>query len=160
MVAHAPRADPHMIGGDFSWRDHFQGAKAQGVKGASGSVHISRVYRGRSDNLYKFAISAPILDRQNNFLGVIATAVTTDASMGLVFPHDESRRVALIAPRDIDSPDLRPESTKDQYVILYHPGYRKGLDPVEFPYINKIGLKPDLVNNQQFQLSPTLSRVG
>jgi hypothetical protein len=130
-----------MIGRDFSWRNHFQGAKALGLKGAGGLVHISRVYRGRSDNFYKFAVSAPILDAQKNFLGVIATSVTTDASMGLVFLHGDSRKVALIAPTDIDHPDLAPESSGDNYVVLYHPGYRKGVDPVEFPYVNKIRMK-------------------
>jgi hypothetical protein len=149
MVAHAPRAD-NVIGGDFSWRDHFQGAKALGVKGAGGSVYISRVYRGRSDNIYKFAISAPILDHQNNFLGTIATAVTTNASMGLVSPSDDKRKVALIAPTDINSPE---ERRVDKYVVLYHPGYRKGIDPVEFPYLKKIGRLPAPVNNPQFQLS-------
>jgi len=140
MVAHAPRAD-QMIGGDFSWRNHFQGAKALGLKGVSGSVHISRVYRGRSDNFYKFAVSAPILDGQKNFLGVIATSVTTDASMGLVFLHEDNRKVALIAPTDIDNPDAAPASSSDKYVVLYHPGYRKGVDPVAFPYVNKIRMK-------------------
>ena len=148
MMVHAPRAD-HVIGGDFSWRDHFQGAKARSVKVAGGSVHISRVYRGYSDNIYKFAISAPILDRHNNFLGTIATSVTTDASLGPVFLHDDNRKVALIAPTDINSPE---ERRLDKYVVLYHPGYRKGIDPVEFPYIDKIRMKPDLVNDQQFQL--------
>ena len=158
MVAHAPRAD-NLIGGDFSWRNHFQGAKALSVKGAGGSVHISRVYRGRSDNFYKFAISAPILDAKKNFLGVIATSVITDASMGLVILHGDNRKVALIAPTDTDSPKLRLDSNAEKYVVLYHPGYRKGIDPVEFPYINKIGLKRDLVNNPQFQLADSTAQI-
>ena len=149
MMVHVPRAD-HVIGGDFSWRNHFQGAKARAVKGPGGTVHVSRVYRGYSDNIYKFAISAPILDRQNNFLGTIATSVTTDASLGPVFLHDDRRKVALIAPTDINSPE---ELRIEKYVVLYHPGYRKGIDPVEFPYIDKIRIKPDLLNDQQFQLS-------
>jgi hypothetical protein len=133
MVVHAPPAD-YMIGGDFSWRDHFQGAKMQGMKG-SRAVHISKVYRGRSDNLYKFAFSAPILDSRNNFLGVIATSVTTDASMGLVFLHDDNRKVALVAPEDIDTPN---EPRNDKYVVLYHPGYSRGTDAVKFPFLEKI----------------------
>ena len=82
MIVHAPRAD-HVIGTDLSWRDHFQGAKEK-----SGAVHVSRVYRGYSDNIYKFAISAAILDRQNGFLGTIATSVTTEWIVHLpVFEH-------------------------------------------------------------------------
>jgi serine/threonine-protein kinase len=154
MVAHAPRAD-HMIGGDFSWRDHFQGAKARAVSGGGGSVYISRVYRGRSDDTYKFAISAPILDRQNNFSGTIATSVTTDASLGSVVLHDDARKVALIAPTDINSPE---ERRVDRYVVVYHPGYRKGMDPVEFPHIDKIGMKPDPPDARQSQFSD--SKLG
>lgn len=155
MMVHAPRADK-VIGGDFSWRNHFQGAKALGIKGTGGSVHISRVYRGYSDNIYKFAISAPILDRQKNFLGTIATSVTTDASLGPVFIRDDNRKVALIAPTDINSPK---EPRIEKYVVLYHPGYQKGVDPVEFPHIDKIRMKPDLVSNQQTQLADSKLRI-
>ena len=131
MVAHAPLANT--IGQDFSWRDHFQGAKKQGVAGHSRPVHISRVYLGRSDNLYKFAISAPILDREKNFLGVIATSVTTDATMGLVHVTDPRRVWALIAPKDIDSAELDPQSHIGEYVVLIHPAYQRGVPAVEFP---------------------------
>ena len=159
MVAHAPRAD-QMIGGDFSWRNHFQGAKALGLKGAADSVHISRVYRGRSDNFYKFAVSAPILDAHKNFLGVIATSVTTDAAMGLVSLHEGKRKVALIAPTDTDNPDIGLESRLDKYVVLYHPGYRKGMDPVEFPHLNKIGVRPGLLSKQEFQLADSNRQIS
>jgi predicted Ser/Thr protein kinase len=159
MVAHAPRAD-QLIGSDFSWRNHFQGAKALGTKGAGGSVYISRVYRGRSDNFYKFAMSAPILDAKKNFLGVIATSVITDASMGLVFLHEDKRKVALIAPTDTDNPEIALASGTDNYVVLYHPGYRKGVNPVEFPYIKKIGMKPAPVDNPQFQLSDSKLQIS
>jgi eukaryotic-like serine/threonine-protein kinase len=126
MVAHAPRAD-HMIGGDLSWRDHFRGARAKAVAPAEGVIHVSRVYRGRSD---KFAVSAPIMDRRGSFLGTIATSVTTGASMGPVFLHDDKRKVAMVAPADINHPD---EPRANRHLILYHPSYRKGIDPVEFP---------------------------
>jgi hypothetical protein len=77
---------------------------------------------------------------------VIATSVTTDASMGLVFSHDESRKVALIAPTDIDTPT---EKHADRHVVLYHPGYRKGTDPVEFPFIEKLRMNAEGVHNDQ-----------
>ena len=131
MVAHAPLGN--VIGQGFSWRDHFQGAKRHGVAGYSRLVHISLVYRGRSDNLYKFAISAPILDRGNNFLGVIATSVTTDATMGLVHVTDPRRIWGFIAPIDVDSPEDDPRSVLGKYVILSHPAYRRGIPAVEFP---------------------------
>ena len=159
MVAHAPRAD-QMIGGDFSWRNHFQGARALAMEGAGGSVHVSRVYHGRSDNFYKFAVSAPILDVQKHFLGVIATSVTTDASMGLVVLHEGKRKVALIAPSDTDDPEVPLENSPAKYVILYHPGYRKGIDPVEFPYLRKIGVRPDVISKQQFPLADSQLQIS
>ena len=115
-------------------------------------MHISRVYRGLSDNLYKFAISAPILDNEEKFLGVIATSVTTDATIGLVYLHDDSREVALIAPRDVDSREPRQQGTLGKYVVLFHPAYRRGVHAVEFPNTTKIGRIPEPLHDRQLQL--------
>ena len=132
----------------FSWRDYFQGAKWHMTHQLTGnpstvvegnlkkrgrqSIHISRVYRGRSDTLYKFAISAPIWDDGERFLGVIATSVSTDATMGLVTLPDD-RVVALIAPRDVENAEVDPRSDVGQYVVLFHPAYGPGVQPVYFP---------------------------
>jgi hypothetical protein len=144
MVAHAPPAD-YMLGRDFSWRNHFQGARAKAGMPAGSALHVSHVYRGRSDDVYKFSVSAPIVDSQNNFLGTIATSVAT---MPIII-SDDSRKVALIAPADINSPD---ERRSDKHVIVYHPGYRKGIDPVEFPAIDRISMKPRTAGSQQPEL--------
>lgn len=136
MVARVRPDQPHiddLTKDSFNWRDYFQGAKSHLGKRGIGSVHISRVYRGKSDDLYKFAITAPIWDDQEKFLGVIATSVTTDATMGLVHVTDPRRVWAIIAPKDIDSPELDPRSVLGKYVILFHPAYRHGVPAVEFP---------------------------
>ena len=159
MLAHVPRSD-ESIGSDYSWRNHFQGAKALGLKGITGSVYVSRVYRGRSDNFYKFAVSAPILNAEKRFVGVITTSVMTDASMGLVSLHGDNRKVALIAPTDVDSPELKLDSNNEKYVVLYHPGYRKGIDPVEFPYANKVGVRRGAIADEQFQLSDAKLQIS
>jgi eukaryotic-like serine/threonine-protein kinase len=159
MLAHVPPAE-QSVGADFSWRNHFQGAKALGLKGITGAVYISRVYRGRSDNFYKFAVSAPILDAQKKFLGVIATSVITDASMGLVALHGDNRKVALVAPTDIDSPEFKLENGAEKYVVLYHPGYRKGIDPVEFPYLKKVPARRDVIPDEQFQLADAKLQIA
>ncbi|MBI4443570.1 MAG: hypothetical protein HY649_09385 [Acidobacteria bacterium] len=122
---------------DVTWRDHFRGAMSLGLEGRTGSVHISRVYRGRSDNLYKFAISAPILDGQKNFVDVIATSVATDATMALVDLHDDRREVVLIGPRDVDGPET-DRTTELGYAVLFHPAHRRGADPAEFSDQGKI----------------------
>ena len=130
IVARVRPGQPNLddlIEDSFSWRDYFQGAKRHMGQRAIRSVHISRVYRGKSDDLYKFAISAPVWDDQERFRGVIATSVTTDATMGLVHVTDPGRVWALIAPKDVDSPGLDPRSHIGEYVVLFHPAYRRGV---------------------------------
>ena len=117
----------------FGWRDYFQGAKIHSGLGRQKQIHISSVYRGRIDDLYKFAISAAILDRNERFLGVIATSVTTDAAIGLVDLDDPRREVTLIAPKDVDSAELDGGGTPVEYVVLFHPAYGRGVAAVEFP---------------------------
>jgi len=90
-------------------------------------VHIAKVYRGLTDGLYKFVISAPILDGNGKFAGVICTSVTTDATLGPVITEDARRRVALIAPEDKESPD---QSEPGKAVVLFHPAYGRGVTPV------------------------------
>ena len=131
-------ADDDLTRESFEWRDYFHGAKTHSGLGSRRQIHISSVYRGRSDDLYKFAISAPILDSNNGFLGVIATSVTTDATMGLVDLDDPRREVALVAPKDVDSAQLDGGAKPVEYVVLFHPAYGHGAAAVEFPDSNQI----------------------
>ena len=135
-------ADDDLSGEIFGWRDYFHGAKAHSGLGSRRQIHISSVYRGRSDDLYKFAVSAPILDSNEIFLGVIATSVTTDATMGLVDLDDPRREVALIAPKDVASAELDAGGKPIEYVVLFHPAYRRGVAAVDFPDAGEI--VPDL----------------
>jgi len=117
---------------DFSWRDYFKGARAhRGLLGRR-VAHVSSVYRSKIDDFFKFAISVPILDDRRRFLGVITTSVTADAAMGRVILEDPRRKVALIAPKDIDSP-ATDSGQPGKAVIAFHPGYHRGIDAVEFP---------------------------
>ncbi len=118
----------------FNWRDYFQGATMHSGQEGRRSVHVSKVYLSRNDDLYKFAISAPILGEDGQFLGVIVSGVTTDAAMGLVDLEDDRRTVALMAPRDTDQSDspVRPDAA----VILFHPAYEHGVRAVEFERMN------------------------
>jgi len=118
---------------DFSWRDYFSGTKEHaGLPGRS-SVHISRVFRSQIDDHFKFALSAPVLDSERTLRGVITTLVTTDAAMGRVILEDSRRKVAMIAPRDIDNPGLDAQNQFSKAVIVFHPGYHRGVDAVQFP---------------------------
>jgi len=118
---------------DFSWRDYFDGARDhRGLPGRS-SVHISKIYRSRIDDRFKLAISAPVLGADQRFLGVITTSVTTDAAMGRVILEDARRKVVLIAPRDIDSPEEGLANRISRNMILFHPAYARGVDAVDHP---------------------------
>ena len=142
MVARTRPGKPiieDLTGENFDWRDYFQGARGHNGLGDSRSVHVSSVYRGRSDDLYKFAISVPILGSDDTFLGVICTSMTTDATMGLVQLEDPLREVVLIAPKDVEEPGLETPSPLNKYVILFHPAYRRGVPAVEYSDPSKIG---------------------
>jgi len=130
--------DEDFIEQDFSWRDYFIGAKAHRSLENRTSFHISSVYRGRIDDLYKFAISAPIMDSNERFLGVIATSVTTNTTMGLVHLEDPGREVVLIAPKDAESTEADTQNQPGSYVVLFHPAYHPGVDAVEFPDTEQI----------------------
>ncbi|MDA2923171.1 protein kinase [Acidobacteria bacterium AH-259-L09] len=133
----------------FNWRDYFQGARKHSGLGGKRLVHISSVYRGRSDDLYKFAISAPILANNDKFLGVICTSMTTDATMGLVILEDPRREVALIGPKDVDSAEFDQGDCDRGYVILFHPAYKRGVDAIEFPDAGQIARKLDRVHARE-----------
>jgi hypothetical protein len=91
------------------------------------------VYRSQIDDRFKLALSAPVLDSRQRLRGVITTSVTTDAGIGRVILEDSRRKVALIAPRDVDDPKLDAQSQFSKAVIVFHPGYHRGVDAVQFP---------------------------
>src|SRR5207245_2244668 len=105
MVARVENGNPDIVEGDLSWRDYFQGAREHAGLEGRRAVHIAKVYRGLTDDLYKFVISAPSSDDNGKFTGVICTSVTTDATLGPVITEDARRKVALIAPEDKESRD-------------------------------------------------------
>ena len=137
IVVRVPPQDEGLAGYSFHWREYFRGAKGHSGRVGTESVHISSVYRGKVDDLYKFAISAPIWHK-GKFLGAISTSVTTDATMGLVYLHDDRRQVVLIAPKDVEEPGLETLSQLSKYVILFHPAYRRGVPAVEYSDSSKI----------------------
>jgi eukaryotic-like serine/threonine-protein kinase len=116
--------------GPLDWRDYFDGAKAQSDLDGGNSVHIGKVYRSITDQFYKLPISAPVLNRNRKFLGVICIALRTDGHLGLVIPGDPFHKVALIAPEDKEGITGVGQS---QPVILFHPAYKPGFKPVYAP---------------------------
>lgn len=136
----------------FEWRDYFEGATLHAGLGGRRAVHISSVYRGRSDDLYKFAVSAPILGDDGRFLGVVCTSMTTDATMGLVKMEGPGREVILIGPKDVERREAEPEELHAGHVILFHPAYDHGVPAVEFPDAERIEREP--VQDHAGELDP------
>jgi eukaryotic-like serine/threonine-protein kinase len=119
-----------VVGQVFKHRDYFQGAMRLAEQKHTSAVHISRVFHSLNDDLYKFGISAPVRaehDPNAEVLGVLVATVTTDKTMGLPKRlHDERQNAVLLG---------RPEDPAQggDYVILLHPRYEPGAEPVRFP---------------------------
>jgi serine/threonine-protein kinase len=134
----ANTAGPNVLGKDFHHRDYFQGAMRLAEQKHTSAVHISRVFRSVNDNLYKFGISAPVRaahDPGADVLGVLVASVTTDKTMGLPRRlHDKRQNAVLLALSE-------EPADGGEYVILMHPRYESGTDPVRCP-VGRVGTQP------------------
>jgi hypothetical protein len=104
---------------EYAWRDYFKGASGVAEK----KTHVSRVFRSENDGFYKFAISAPIYGSDKQPIGVIAAGVASNANLGSLVKDDAPSIAVLVAPRDRDRNEPRPEFP---YVILRHPAIEYG----------------------------------
>ncbi len=132
IVARWPEMSPDTEGVDFSGRDYFAGLSD--AVSANGT-YISQVFRALSDELYKFAISAWVQHEGEN-VGLVVATVTTSQQMGLPGTEDQGFVTALLARRDSfmvpGETGTSPEGASD-FVVLLHPGYERGIEPVWFP---------------------------
>jgi serine/threonine protein kinase len=105
----------------FRDRDYFKGAMAHGSEHDGARSYISGVYLGQSDTRYKFGIARALLNDRSP-VGVLVASVTTSPALGLPTTTDSSSKTALIARVDL--------SSAEEYVLLMHPSYRRGDEPV------------------------------
>jgi hypothetical protein len=131
MVVRWPTADPDSKGIDLRRRDYFQGLLALPGSG----TYVSRVFRGVTDKLFRFGVSARIT-HEDQTAGVVVATVTTDDRMGLPNVKHDSVVTAVLARRD---PNPLPgevgpsQSDASEYVILLHPAYVSGIEPRWLP---------------------------
>src|SRR5439155_1394699 len=129
--------DPTLIGRGFSRRDYFQGAMRRAAEGGRAAVHISRVFHAENRGLYKFALSAAVRDpraRDAPAVGVIAATVTTTKTLGSLQLNDERHTAVLVGRKDTSPPrGAAPAEEGDEYLILLHPAYRRGVPAVAAP---------------------------
>jgi serine/threonine-protein kinase len=123
-------AGRNVVGQVFKHRDYYQGAIRLAEQKHTSGVHISRVFRSVNDDLFKFGISAPVRaehDPAAPVLGVLVATVTTDKTMGLPRRlHDKRQNAVLLGVAEQSIPG-------SEYVILMHPRYESGAEPVRCP---------------------------
>jgi hypothetical protein len=144
-LARAPD-DVLFVGNDFSWRDYFARCRRDRPLPGSAGVHISRVYRSRADQMFKFAISAPVWSgtaADARLLGVLVASVPTGATLGLPHLHDERHKAVLVGRRDQGGPPGEPqaEPAGGDHVILLHPAFERGDEAVaiDVPALSRLG---------------------
>lgn len=125
--------DQEVIGRSYAGRDYFLGARR---KGPGSPVHVSRVFKSLADGMHKVALSTAIRDPDrpgDGCRGVITVSITTGPVLGLPQPRDNQRKAVLVGRLDTADPrtaDLE-EPQEREYLILVHPAYRVGQEPVE-----------------------------
>ena len=120
-----------VVGERFGYRDYDRGARTKvGLPGLD-CVHISQVFRARSDGLDKLAVSVAFRPADGNPIWVLAATIATDPTLGLGVRDDARHKVVLLAPRETPAP-LEP-GEDPQRVILVHPSYEPREESVPFP---------------------------
>lgn len=99
-------------------REYFQGAT-----NCQSRYYLSRVYQSEFDARFKFAISAPIRDRQGQLLGVIAKMIgpSTNAQPGF---QTERNLTVLIAELEANA------TNSTEYGIFWHPALQNKPDRI------------------------------
>jgi|GEM_PF-460628 len=152
-----------ILGRDYSGRDYFQGALRRGHERDGNSVHISRIFLADNDGLYKYAMTAAIYegpDAGAKLLGVLAATMTTDSTLDSLRLNDDRREAVLVGRRDPNPPGRHPssanqakssESAPREYLILLHPAYRHGSEPIHVS-ADKLPIRQGLRSGDEFQL--------
>jgi hypothetical protein len=83
ILAVSPK-NQDIIGKDYSERKYYIEAMMRSDKKGMNSVYISPVFRAENDDLFKFAISAPVPDseRPGPPLGVVAVTIASNSALG------------------------------------------------------------------------------
>lgn len=140
------------LGSSFAKRDYFEGAKRHQGRRGKESLHISRMFHSAYDQLYKFAIAAPIVN-EDGLLGAVETSITTDSTKAL-FHIGEAEQMLLVGRGDLTRPWPEAEalSPEYKYVVLFHPDYMPNDEPV--PLRNKLWSNEPLEGPELPELNP------
>ncbi len=121
------------LGEKFDKRDYFLGALEKVDLPREDSVHVSRAFRSLSDERYRIGFARALRDNQrpgSPIIGVLEASITTGSSFGLNL-HDDRRKAVLVGPKDPNPrTGVGPPAAPEQYLILLHPGYKHGEEPM------------------------------
>jgi serine/threonine protein kinase len=103
------------------------------------AVHVSRAYSSLTETgKYKIGISVPFYSKEGASThadGIVVATLTTNSRLGLLKWRDKRRAAFLVVPGDANSLTrgaTKPDRASD-YVVLVHPAYEHGEQPVTFP---------------------------
>lgn len=141
-IARAPVPPYDYVGKDFSFRDYFIGAKRLGEAGDRGT-YAGKALWSEADGQLKLSLSAPVLDSQNRWVGVVNATIGSDSSLGSLRMRDSGRQLAVLAgPRDRERNE--PLAQQTSYMVLVHDKLAHGRAvPIEGPRLDELStMKP------------------
>ena len=112
----------------LKFRDYFVGALRLAEQRRAG-FHVSKGYFSRSDSRSKFALSAPLLDANENVVGVLTAGIGSDrtiADFPFGDPHDRRHTTVLAVPRDRQGELEVQEPRPGELVAMFHEGIAHG----------------------------------
>lgn len=112
---------------DYEWRDYFKGA-LQRTETGSRRAYVSRAITSEASQTQRFAISAPIYDEKNEWVGVLVAMTDTGATLGtlqLGDIKDDRHIAAIVASRD-NNRESKGKPLPTEYIILVHNSLPRG----------------------------------
>jgi hypothetical protein len=128
MIGRAPAGRHATLGHSFNFRDYFRGAQEH-ERAHLRTAYVSRVYRSEGDDEYQIAISFPVHDAAERWIGLLATTLPTGSAFGsieLEDPGEEDFTAALLAPR---GPERGEPVISPDLVFLQHRTLARGQAP-------------------------------
>lgn len=118
-----------ILGADFSWRDYFKGAQRY-ARAKERKAYISRAFVSESHDRITFAISVPVFNEKEEWLGVLVATVASNSTLGpLPFnePGISNQTVTLVSLLDKTRDEDLPLA--DQYAVVIHYALGRGKPP-------------------------------
>ncbi|MET0339860.1 MAG: serine/threonine protein kinase [Polyangiales bacterium] len=124
-LARAPRTPYSYFERNFDFRDYFLGALRHAEEGRA-SAYVSGAFRSQANDVFKFALAAPIRDAKGEPLGVLMGSLTAADTLGELPMRDATygeHIAVMLGPRDRESPDEPPPDPAASLSVVCHPAF-------------------------------------